>query len=135
MSGARLADAASSLVGIRFRLCGRDPAQGLDCIGVLQAALERCGHFVNLPQNYTLRINDLSMWIPAPESCGMITVSGEFQLGDVVLSAVGPAQFHLSIRAADGGWIHAHAGLRRVVHQPLPPPGPILHHWRLAPDT
>ncbi len=134
MTGVELAAAARSLIGTRFRLGGRDPAHGLDCIGVLQAALERCGQQVRLPQGYTLRINDLSVWLPAPESCGLSLADGEIVAGDVVLCRVGPAQFHLAIRSADGGWIHAHAGLRRVVQQLHLPDGPILHHWRLAPD-
>ncbi len=37
------AEAAESLVGIRFRLFGRDPAYGLDCVGLVAAALARSG--------------------------------------------------------------------------------------------
>ena len=33
MSAQALAEAAAALVGSRFRLHGRDPATGLDCIG------------------------------------------------------------------------------------------------------
>ena len=39
MSGAALAAAAESLVGTRFRLHGRDPDTGLDCVGLLAASL------------------------------------------------------------------------------------------------
>jgi len=46
----------------------------------------------------------------------------------------GPAQIHLAIAAEGGGWIHAHAGLRRVVHQTELPPGPVLGQWRLIPS-
>ncbi|HEX4847500.1 MAG TPA: hypothetical protein VFV30_05115, partial [Novosphingobium sp.] len=57
-----------------------------------------------------------------------------FVPGDVVLLAPGPAQFHLAIAAADGAWIHAHAGLRRVVREPGLPAGTQTHHWRLLPN-
>ncbi|NCU12457.1 MAG: hypothetical protein GXC70_09960, partial [Sphingomonadaceae bacterium] len=45
------------------------------------------------------------------------------------------AQFHLAIAAPATGWVHAHAGLRRVVCQPQIPDGRIIHHWRLRPPS
>lgn len=135
MTGNDLANAAAGLIGTRFRLGGRDPAHGLDCIGLLQAALARCGRTIALPHGYALRINDLAAWLPEPDRLGFRLAEGPLQAGDVVLCQPGPAQFHLAIRAAAGGWIHAHAGLRRVVHQSELPDGPILHHWRPAPSS
>ena len=38
-SGAAIAAAARALVGVPFRLQGRDPALGLDCVGLVGAAL------------------------------------------------------------------------------------------------
>jgi hypothetical protein len=35
---------------------------------------------------------------------------------------------------ADNGWVHAHAGLRRVVHMPGPSPWPIIALWRFCGD-
>ena len=52
--------------------------------------------------------------------------------GDVLLLDVGPSQLHLAIVGVDGGIVHAHAGLRRVVLTPYPLPWPIVRHWRLA---
>ena len=43
MSGEALAEAAVAFAGTRFRLHGRDPETGLDCIGLLAAALTRIG--------------------------------------------------------------------------------------------
>jgi hypothetical protein len=33
---------------------------------------------------------------------------------------------------ADNGWVHAHAGLGRVVHMPGMSPWPLINLWRLA---
>ena len=38
-SGAAIAAAARALVGVPFRLQGRDPALGLDCVGLVGAAM------------------------------------------------------------------------------------------------
>lgn len=133
MTGAALAQAAADLVGARFLLHGRDPATGLDCIGLLAAALAGAGRPVTLPNGYALRMRDLAGWLPLPDALGFAPAEPPFLPGDAVLLRLGAVQVHLAIAATDGGWIHAHAGLRRVVHQPTLPDGTILHHWRLAP--
>lgn len=135
MSAACLAEAAERLVGTPFRLHGRDPAQGLDCIGLLSAALAQCGRRIALPSGYSLRLSRIEAWLPDCAALGFVSARLPFEPGDVVLLQPGPAQFHLAIATRDGGWVHAHAGLRRVVHQPALPLGPILHHWRRAPET
>lgn len=133
MTGADLALAAQGLVGTRFRLHGRDPLNGVDCIGLLGAAMARCGQPIALPTGYTLRLGDLAPWLPDPARLGFTHVDGPIMPGDVVLLLLGAGQFHLAIAAAPHGWIHAHAGLRRVVFTPLLPAGRIAHHWRRAP--
>lgn len=132
--GNRLAAAALDLVGCRFRLHGRDPGSGLDCIGLLAAAMNRAGMPVTLPTGYPLRLRALEGWLPDPADLGFETAELPFRPGDVVLLAPGPAQFHLAIAAAPDGWVHAHAGLRRAVHAPALPVVPIILHWRLAPS-
>lgn len=134
MTGPDLARATEGLIGTPFRLHGRDPAFGLDCIGLLGAALARAGRPVELPTGYTLRLRSLEGWLPHPRSLGFGVAERPFVPGDVVLLAPGPAQFHLAIAAADGAWIHAHAGLRRVVREPGLPAGTLTHHWRLLPN-
>ncbi len=133
MTGLELAQAALSLVGCRFRLHGRDPASGLDCVGVLHAALAQCGRAAPLPATYTLRLRDPDPWLPDPAACGFVKADRPFAPGDAVLLQVGPAQVHLALCAPDRGWIHAHAGLRRVVHQADRPAGTVICHWRPAP--
>jgi hypothetical protein len=55
MTGDELAAQARALVGAPFRLHGRDPETGLDCLGVLAAALAACGISARLPNGYVLR--------------------------------------------------------------------------------
>lgn len=133
MTGAQLAAAAARLVGTRFRLGGRDPATGLDCIGLLAAALGAGG--TALPAGYPLRIADPARWLPDPAGLGFAAASGPVRPGDVVLLRIGPAQLHLAIAGAAGDWLHAHAGLRAVVSSPQRPAGTVLHHWRLLPPN
>jgi hypothetical protein len=50
--------------------------------------------------------------------------------GDIALVAPSPSQLHLVV-CAQQGWVHAHAGLRRVVHTPVTFDWPMIAHWRL----
>ena len=127
----RLARAAETLEGTPFRLHGRDPATGLDCIGLLGAAMARAGQPICLPSGYPWRLRDLSRWLPSPQSCGFSVARSAVRPGDCVILQPGPAQFHLAIALRDDRWIHAHAGLRRVVISAELPAGPIAAHWRL----
>ena len=135
MSGPRLATAALTLVGTRFRLHGRDPAHGLDCIGLLHAAMARIEQSIVLPQGYSLRLARLDGWLPDPAQLGFVAATGSLCPGDVLLFAPGPAQFHLAIAAPPRGYVHAHAALRRVVLTPERPAGPVLHRWRLLSES
>ncbi|WP_317617053.1 hypothetical protein [Sphingobium sp. SCG-1] len=49
--------------------------------------------------------------------------------GDVVLVRAGAVQFHLMLKVP-GGFVHAHAGLRRVVEMPGEPLWPVVGVWR-----
>ncbi len=131
-SGAALAAAAQALVGTAFRLNGRDPAHGIDCVGLLEAALTACGRQVRLPVGYRLHLTRLDDWLPPPTSLGLIAVAGRVEPGDVLLLRPGPAQVHLLIAGPDRDFIHAHAGLRCTVRSPERPAGAVLRHWRLA---
>lgn len=133
MTGDDLAAAAAALVGTRFRLHGRDPATGLDCIGLLAAAMAACGQPLPLPTGYPLRLRALEGWLPDPAACGFAEAAPPYLPGDVVMIVPGPAQFHLAIAAPGNGWVHAHAALRKVIRDPALPKGPVTHHWRLLP--
>ncbi|MBW8785193.1 MAG: hypothetical protein JF593_11265 [Novosphingobium sp.] len=134
MTGAELADAAERLVGCPFRLHGRDPATGLDCLGVLAAALASGGRVAPLPTRYTLRRKADPLPTGIAESLGLVPTSGAAARGDVLLFDVGPCQLHLAVAAGDARLVHAHAGLRRVVVGPLPPEWRRVAHWRLIPS-
>ncbi len=126
-----LAAAALALVGRPWRLHGRDPATGLDCIGLLDAALIAIGQPARLPTGYPLRLRDWTSWLPDPAKFGFAVAATPVQPGDVVLLKLGQTQVHLAIAAPTGGWVHAHAGLRRVVRQDQWPDGEVVGHWRL----
>ena len=126
MTGLDLALAAQALVGTRFRLYGRDPATGLDCVGLVAAALG-----ATAPTGYRLRNRDIAAALAFAPAAGLAKVSGPIEPGDVLLVRGGPAQHHLLIAGPRGGFIHAHAGLRRVVATPGPLPWPLERHWRL----
>lgn len=121
-------------MGCRFRLHGRDPATGLDCIGVLATALGAIGRDVAFPADYALR----SMRDPPLEEIarahGLAATEGAAAPGDVLGLRPSPVQFHLAIVARDPGrLVEAHLGLRRVVLSPRSPALSPIGHWRLIP--
>lgn len=132
MSGEALARAAEGLLGASFRLHGRDRLTGFDCLGLVLVAMAEIGRPVRMPLRYGLRNVDPERFLRLPATAGLVETMAPPEPGDVLLFEVGPAQFHLAVTAADGGIIHAHAGLRRVVHTPFPLPWPIARQWRLA---
>lgn len=129
--GAGLAAAARDLVGARFRLRGRDPATGLDCIGVFACAARAVGLEAPVPGDYAMRMRDLAMVGDWARANGFGSVSDDFVAGDVVLFALGAGQGHLAIAVSGGEFVHAHASLRRVVQGPVPREWRLAGHWRL----
>lgn len=134
MNGAALARAARNLVGSPFRLHGRDPATGLDCVGVLAAALAAIGRPAPLPQGYRLRAHRLHGVEAVARACGLTPADAPTMPGDVLLVRPAPCQFHLVVAESDSCFIHAHAGLRRVVAVRTALPWPVAGRWRLG-DT
>jgi cell wall-associated NlpC family hydrolase len=116
--GERAWRAAQALVGTPFRLHGRDPRFGLDCVGLIIAAYARAGHAPpGLPDRYRLRGEAAGLaetWLAA---AGFGSVSDGVRAGDVVVTQPAPDQTHLLIVAPSES-VHAHAGLRRVVLMP-----------------
>jgi len=128
-----MAQAALGLVGSPFRLHGRDPATGLDCVGLVGAALAAAGGQPVAPAGYGLRNLGIDRWLPLAERSGLTPVMGPIEEGDVLLIALGFAQHHLAIAIDPVSVVHAHAGLRRVVRQPRDPAWRIGAAWRFAP--
>jgi hypothetical protein len=123
------------MVGCDFRLHGRDPATGLDCVGLVAAALTACGRQPAPPQGYGLRNVNIDDWLPQALRSGLEPAEGAILAGDVLLIALGFAQHHIVIASDADSVVHAHAGLRRVVLQPRDPAWQVRAMWRIAPLT
>ena len=124
-TGERVAAAARALVGVRFRAQGRDPALGLDCVGVAVAALRGAGVHLAVRDDYPLRS---AAWNPRDEPGALMRCDGT-EAGDVLLLRVDATQLHVAVRIA-GGIVHADAGLRRVVERVGVFDWPVLAAWR-----
>ena len=127
-----LATAAAGFVGAPFRLHGRSPASGLDCIGLLVVSLQAIGAPVDPPVGYAIRNRAIDRWLEHAARSGLIEAAGAIRPGDVLLTRPGPAQHHIMIAEHAGAAIHAHAGLRRVVRQRLSPSMELAAHWCVA---
>lgn len=125
---AALADAAASLIGIRFRLHGRDPATGLDCVGMVAEAMRRAGIEPVVPAGYRLRTASVQSLLPFARA-NRLEPTAPCD-ADVLLVMVSPIQPHLVICAPDG-FIHAHAGIGRVTFLPGRLPWPAEGAWRV----
>ena len=133
--GVRLAEAAAGLVGVPFRLHGRDPRYGLDCLGLVIASLSSIGKRIDFPTQYGLRNVSIEKFIPFARTAGLRQAWGTVDPGDILLVKPGPGQHHLLIAQGCSLFTHAHAGLKRVVKMPGPLPWPIERHWRLSNET
>jgi len=127
--GERVAEAALALVGAPFRLHGRDVVHGLDCIGVIAAALRGAGWVGAVPSGYALRGGDPVAVIARFDA--VLARGDGATAGDVLLFRVGPGQLHGAVRTR-AGLVHADAALRRVVERPGVPDWPLLAAWRYA---
>lgn len=132
MTGDRLASTALGLVGTRFRLHGRDPAIGLDCVGLLEAAMRRIGRPCRLPNGYTLRHRHEPDFERIALAAGFAPSGPEAVAGDVTIFRSAPAQCHLAIVCGENRIVHAHAGLRCVVEGPVPENWTRLARFRLT---
>ena len=117
MSGAAWA-AARDLVGTRFRLQGRDPATGLDCIGVITAAYAAAGVRLAAIEDYPLRGVPVERALAVLANLPVERVEGIGRAGDFGLYLLPAGQLHFAMIGADR-LVHADAALRRVVEAPL----------------
>lgn len=125
------ADAAEALLGAPFSLGGRDPATGIDCVGLVAAALGGADG----PSGYGLRNAAIDRHLPFAARAGFAPATGASERGDLILAAPGPAQHHLLIALGEDCFVHAHAGLRRVVLHSGPIPWPTRARWRLIHES
>ena len=132
MSGTALAKAAHELVGCPFRLHGRDPATGIDCLGLVLLALDRIGRPARLGGDYAMRMQSITALARQAGGLGFSAAVGPWLAGDVVLFTPGLHQHHLAIADGPTLLIHAHAGLGRVVVSPPSPEWECIGLWRLT---
>jgi len=119
-------------VGVPYRRHGRDPATGLDCVGLAALAAAAGGVRAAVPTGYGLRGGDEAA-VAAVLDGAMARVPGgrgDGRAGDLVLARPGPGQLHLLVRTADG-LVHADLGLGRVAERPGAVPWPVVAAWRV----
>lgn len=122
---------ARRTLGVRFRPQGREAAHGLDCIGVVTAAFGLAG----VRQDYQLRSSAVDAVERGFRECGFVPLApSATRPGDVILVRAGHAQLHVALLTPDG-YLHADAGLRRVVEVPGAIPWPIASAWRRVTST
>ena len=130
-AGARLAKAALQFVGVPFRLHGRDSSRGLDCIGLLVSSLKAIGAPVSDATGYGLRNRSIEAFLPCLTQSGFFETNDRIGAGDALIAKPGPGQHHILICLGASGFVHAHAGLGRVVRTPGRCTWPIHSHYRL----
>jgi hypothetical protein len=117
---------ARAFVGTRFRPQGRT-GDGLDCVGLVLATYEIPAEGVR--RDYALRGDHR---LEAERTLGAYfrrVPKKDARPGDFMLMAVTDDQLHLAVRT-EAGFVHAHAGLRRVVETPGEPDWPVLGVYR-----
>lgn len=133
-AGSALAEAAETLIGTPFRLHGRDPRTGLDCVGLVAVSLDLAGMPSPAPNGYRLRQHNLAAFMPSIQAAGFtsIHVRSVKLPGDLLIVAPSAGQFHAALIGSDGQCVHAHAGLRRVISNPASfVQGDLQSLWRL----
>ena len=133
--GAKIAAAARELIGTPYRLHGRLPETGLDCVGLVACALKRAGVRAILPRGYGLRTSDPQAWIDRCRLDEIEMVEPPARCGDVILVRPGPGHVHLMICDEGPAFIHAHAGLRKVLRTSAPLLWRIEKVWRTGPSS
>ena len=118
---------ARALVGTRFRPQGRGDG-GLDCIGVLLMTFGIAPELVR--RDYKLRAeHNLAALRNALQHHFRRVPRTQLRPGDAMLLLAGKQQPHLAVRTG-GGFVHAHAGVGRVVETPGDPKWPLLGVYR-----
>lgn len=122
-----IAKRALAQVGTPFRLHGRCAGTALDCVGLVAVAIN-----VQQPTpfDYSIRGDFERDVIQFFDAAKFTKCCAAFLDGDIVLVEAAPRQHHLMI-AAKNGFVHAHAGLRKIVHTPGEPAWPVIGQWRL----
>lgn len=117
---------ARALVGVPFLAQGRGEG-GLDCVGVVVETFGIQPETVR--RNYRLRGDHLPEFTRCLDSEFRRIPNKQMRCGDLMLLAPRSDQLHLAVQT-DRGFVHAHAGIRRVVETPGTPDWPLLGVYR-----
>jgi len=128
----RFAAAAIKCLDTPFRLHGRSSRFGLDCVGLVIVCLAAVSKEIPHLPDYGLRNIRLNGLSKTARKAGFVPATGGVQTGDLLLVRPGPAQTHFLIASGASAFVHADAGLRRVVQIPGPLRWPIIRHFRLS---
>ena len=129
-AGEDVAARARGLVGVRFRPQGRCAETGVDCIGL--AAIAWGVPVSAVPRDYDLRMSDAAVIGAGFRAAGFFEIDvDEVAAGDVLVVRAGFSQAH-AVVLTRGGFVHADAGLRRVVEVPGLVPWPVASAWRVS---
>lgn len=131
VAGEVIAARAMTQIGTAFRLHGRTPDVALDCVGLVAFAIDAKDVLIS----YSLRGAKMDFIKSYMDSIKLLQLHQSVRIGDgdIAIVACSPQQFHLMVRAANG-WVHSHAGLRKVVHTPGASPWPIVAVRRMIGD-
>lgn len=131
--GSAIAERALAQVDTKFMLHGRVPGVALDCVGLVATSIaDDLVKDTLIPAYYSLRgeFQDIVADFFAQQNCLEITNAGPTRPGDILLVRIDPRQLHFLV-CVQAGYVHAHAGLRKIVLTPDPLPWPIIGHWRI----
>lgn len=119
---------ARGLVGARFLPQGRDPARGVDCLGLAQISYRVAPGAV--PNDYQLSGSGNGDELRAGLAQHFRRISRHAKRpGDLMLLRPGRDQWHLAV-LTDGGFVHADARRRAVVETPGDPEWPVAGYYR-----
>ena len=122
-----------SAIGAPFCLNGTSRETGFDCVGLTAFCFGLAPD--SLPRRMGLGRVEPQVWRSALAHAGF-TPTEVPRIGDLLLLDCGRGRWHLGVQV-ERGLIHAHAGLRRVVHAATPAPMILLaryihrsHKWQ-----
>lgn len=130
--GHEIAEAALSLVGTPYRHQGRLPSVGLDCAGVVLAALASAGIAASEPGPYRVDPDPAVLAVSLATSCAAVP-DGDIRPGDVLAFSLreGAPPKHLAVYVGDGRMVHVFGRCARVQLAALAPwHGQLVSAWR-----
>jgi hypothetical protein len=117
---------ACALVGTRFRPQGRGE-EGMDCAGLVVATYGISASAVR--RDYRLRGDHEAELRVELVRFFQTIADRQIAAGDLLLLQVTAEQLHLAVRT-ERGFVHAHAGIGRVVETPGLPEWPLVGAFR-----